>query len=48
MKGYFGDDGMLIGQQFGDRMPLREEVDLFDLIGISYIEPEKRIFIEQK
>lgn len=41
-KGYHGDGGMLF-DTFGNVVPVREEIDLFRLIGIPWCAPENRI-----
>lgn len=40
-KGYHGDDGFLRGPE-GDVVPVREEEDLFRLLGLKYVEPQHR------
>lgn len=39
-KGYKGENGFLTRQ--GNIIPVREEIDLFKLIGVEYVEPKKR------
>lgn len=40
-KGYKGDGGFLTKN--GVVIPVREEIDLFNLIGVEYVPPEKRV-----
>lgn len=40
--GYKGVDGMLIKTRTGEKVDVKEEIDLFNLIGVGYIEPENR------
>jgi len=41
-QGYHSKDGML-HNQFGKQLPIREEIDLFNLLGIDWVEPIDRI-----
>ena len=40
-KGYHSKDGVLIAQD-GNRRFIREEEDLFDLIGMGFVDPVRR------
>jgi DNA polymerase/3'-5' exonuclease PolX len=42
-RGYKSKDGVLIAQD-GNRRYIREEEDLFDLIGVSFVDPIRREF----
>ena len=41
-KGYHGKDGML-RDQYENEIEIKEEIDLFNLIGLQFIKPEKRL-----
>lgn len=41
-RGYRGVDGQLVRVQTGEIVPIREERDLFRLIGMQYVQPEQR------
>lgn len=41
-KGYHGKNGML-QDQYGNDVEVKEEIDLFNLIGLPFITPEKRL-----
>lgn len=46
--GFIGDDGMLVHAKSGKKIELREERDLFDLLGINYVEPYMRMMKDEK
>lgn len=41
-RGYKGVQGMLCRKSTGEQVPLQEEQDLFDLIGLPWIDPQDR------
>ncbi|MCH7400104.1 hypothetical protein MM236_19065 [Belliella sp. DSM 107340] len=42
IKGYKSENGMLYNDR-GNPVPVREEKDLFDLLGMDWVEPENRL-----
>jgi DNA polymerase/3'-5' exonuclease PolX len=47
MKGFYGDEGQLRNKRTGQVRHIREEIDLFHLIGMEFIKPENRFWDEK-